>query len=113
VSELDERPEYCDGAPCRDCGVLTLPPAGGPAEYYMVRDDLWAEAGMGRWDGYLCVGCLEVRLGRTLCAADFHDSWVEAPGVNALDPPARFAWSHRTGRLADRLRREIEAANDP
>jgi hypothetical protein len=35
----------------------------------MVRNDVWHDAGMG--DGYLCVGCVELRLGRRLEAHDF------------------------------------------
>jgi hypothetical protein len=35
----------------------------------MVHDHLWKLAGMG--DGYLCIGCLELRLGHSLCATDF------------------------------------------
>lgn len=37
----------------------------------MVHNDLWADAGMA--DGYLCVGCLESRLGRCLRSEDFPD----------------------------------------
>jgi hypothetical protein len=46
----------------------------------MVKDDVWAAAGMPPYDetqepgergGYLCIGCLEARLGRTITRADF------------------------------------------
>ena len=56
--------------PCRDCGDPTLP-EDGPSEFYMVRDELWALAGAG--DRYLCIGCLEGRLGRRLAREDFSD----------------------------------------
>ena len=35
----------------------------------MVLDTVWLKAGMS--DGYLCIGCLEKRLGRMLTARDF------------------------------------------
>ena len=47
-----------------------------PAEYYAVHDALWSEAcavepALPGESGMLCIGCLEARLGRELCAADF------------------------------------------
>jgi hypothetical protein len=89
-------------APCGDCGVDTLAPATSPpsgrAEYYMIHDHLWATA--GGIQGFLCIGCLEIRLGRQLTAADF-----SLTGVNDLSiaDTQRFAWSWRTARLVDRL----------
>lgn len=41
-----------------------------PHERYMLLPEIWAAAGMG-WDGYLCIGCCERRLGRRLTRADF------------------------------------------
>jgi hypothetical protein len=64
--------------PCADCGEDTLS-KNGPHEHYMVRDELWALFGAG--DGYLCVGCLEGRLGRTLTHRDFKNSPANAPNV--------------------------------
>jgi hypothetical protein len=55
--------------PCVDCLVDTA--ARGVDEYYMVHNDVWAAAGMAPRGGMLCVGCLEVRLGRWLTAGDF------------------------------------------
>src|SRR5262249_51393385 len=52
---------------CIDCATDTL--ASG--EYYMVRDDLWAAAGMAPHGGMLCSPCLEHRIGRWLVDADF------------------------------------------
>jgi hypothetical protein len=71
--------------PCNDCGIDTLhiPNTDLPwancnlqrAEWYMVADDVWRTAGGNsrrcRRDGYLCIGCLERRLGRPLRGADF------------------------------------------
>jgi hypothetical protein len=84
---------------CADCevGTLTL------GERYMVHDDLWAQAWKGRAKAWqhrapgqmiLCIGCLEQRLGRELCAADFTD-------VPLNDPDCH----HMSARLLDRLRR--------
>jgi hypothetical protein len=43
-------------------------------EYYMVHDYIWEASGIG--EGILCIGCLENRIGRTLCAQDFIDALV-------------------------------------
>lgn len=58
---------YGDGsnAKCLDCDIHTVK-AG---EYYNVHDRIW-EAGGGE-DGFLCIGCLENRIGRTLVPEDF------------------------------------------
>ncbi len=64
---------------CYDCGVNTCPLEGG-REYYEVHDYLWMHdaraPGIGQADhgpeGYfLCVGCLEARVGRELKPGDF------------------------------------------
>lgn len=74
-----------EDALCADCGYAVtrwdntrphprfpdLPMPVWPWEWYMVRDELWAEAGMK--DGFLCVGCLEARIGRPLNRLDFPD----------------------------------------
>jgi hypothetical protein len=84
---------------CRDCRAHTLSTKHGvPSEYYMVDDRVWLDAGMEH-HGFLCIGCLETRLGRRLHCADFTD----AP-INSLDARwERYAWWWRTRRLADRL----------
>lgn len=41
------------------------------SEVYTVRDAVWAKAGMEADGGCLCIGCLEVRLGRKLNPKDF------------------------------------------
>lgn len=65
-------------APCHDCGEDTTPCLGqrgcrhvGRWEWYMVRDDVWPDV-----DGFLCIACLEQRLGRMLTADDFTDAHV-------------------------------------
>lgn len=96
-------------APCLDCGWLTCR-HDEPGEWYVVTDQVWRQAGMtdtrqwlsehpgapigpaGGLNHYLCIGCLEARLGRRLAPADF-------PGlpINLAD------WHRKTARLADRL----------
>ncbi|MUM18873.1 hypothetical protein BI330_19725 [Mycobacterium sp. CBMA 623] len=41
-------------------------------EYYMLQNDVWAQANPAI-DGNLCITCVEELLGRTLTAADFTD----------------------------------------
>jgi hypothetical protein len=68
----------------------------------MVHDRVWEEAWTGRlkpWhelpgQAVLCIGCLEQRLGRTLCARDFTDAMV-----NYLDKE----------NISERMRRRLEA----
>jgi hypothetical protein len=80
-----------EDALCADCSAPTC-----PGEWYMVVDGVWREAlAVGdRPDGgpvgFLCIGCLEARLGRRLVAADFAPLPVNEPS------PAD------TGRLATR-----------
>lgn len=51
---------------CKDCGTDT------DLEYYMVHNYLWKIAHNNKYeDGYLCVGCIEERLGRQLNKEDF------------------------------------------
>jgi hypothetical protein len=52
---------------CKDCGVDT------ELEYYMIHDYLWKIANNKHEDGFLCVGCIEERLGRQLNKKDFTD----------------------------------------
>jgi hypothetical protein len=63
---------------CADCGVNTIK----IGEWYMIRDDVWEQAWPGTANfadaehgqgNYLCVGCLEKRLGRELNSSDFLD----------------------------------------
>ena len=90
--------------PCKDCGINTLPIYGeARAEFYMVTNEIWAAVGAGQ--GFLCIGCLEARLGRILTPADF----IEC-GLNNLDTAdtPRYAWSYRTPRLTARLKGEAK-----
>jgi hypothetical protein len=101
--------------PCFDCEVEGIP-ATGEQEYYSVRDEIWAAAwrasssqqlilfdvdmdepadGVYRHGTFLCIGCLEQRIGRRLA----HDDFSDAP-INALHDDA---WSLHTSRLHDRM----------
>lgn len=92
-----------DQAPCRDCGASTAPrdSAGDIMdftwEWYVVWPRVWRKAvpDAGEIDygggGYLCVGCLEARLGRRLRPGDF------------ADVPANLPSALNTPRLQDRL----------
>lgn len=73
---------------CNDCGLDVV----AAAENYMVLDDVWTSAGLGIYEGLLCIGCLEDRLGRTLTPGDF----LACP-LNAN--PARW----QSPRLLDRM----------
>ena len=53
---------------CADCGIDTS--GTNTCEWYMVRDEVWIEAGMSD-KGFLCIGCLERRLGRLVEGQDF------------------------------------------
>jgi hypothetical protein len=95
------------GTSCIDCGMecLSLEP-GVRTEYYMVCDDIWAAAGMGHDDGYLCIGCIEHRLGRPLHRADFTHAHINDPSIS----DDLIAWSWRTDRLRSRLTAPAPAA---
>jgi hypothetical protein len=81
---------------CCDCGLGV----NVAREWYMVTPKVWEEAWAGRRKGWhnipgqsiLCIGCLEQRIGRTLCAQDFANAVVNDPEGDISD------------RLRDRLR---------
>jgi hypothetical protein len=54
-------------------------------EVYTVRDAVWRKAGMGDFDGCLCIGCLEKRIGRRLKPKDFIDHVFNSPGLPCTD----------------------------
>jgi hypothetical protein len=69
---------------CSDCGADTTPCTRkrgcrhkGRWEFYMAHHRLWRAAGAGK--GFLCIGCLELRLGRKLTARDFTCALINDP----------------------------------
>lgn len=64
---------------CVDCKRNTCP-RDQPGESYMVHDQLWASIGMAADGGFLCIECLERRLGRQLKHTDFTDAPANIPG---------------------------------
>ncbi|QSM01148.1 hypothetical protein SEA_NANOSMITE_124 [Mycobacterium phage Nanosmite] len=73
---------------CADCGVDT----GKINEFYFIRTDLWLSV-MPSIDGMLCVGCIEIRLGRRLVSTDFTNA-----SINSL------YHGRKSDRLVNRLR---------
>ena len=47
----------------------------------MIHNELWAQANP-QINGMLCIGCLEIRLGRTLTSEDFTDASINRPYRN-------------------------------
>lgn len=66
AEDRDLEPPTADLFVCMDCEVDTKK----IREYFMVEDDIWAE-NVPEHRGFLCVGCLEDRMGRELEANDF------------------------------------------
>lgn len=77
---------YFTAAPCGDCIRPTQ-----PDEIYMVHDAIWTAARAGY--GYLCIECLERRIGRQLARADFTSA------------PVNWQEGDRSPLLTDRLAR--------
>ena len=74
--------------PCLDCKVDTM----HIGEWYMVLPEVWEQAGLKYKDGYLCIGCLEERIGYVLCPEDFEDYPVNKGGLRPTHP---FEYSER------------------
>lgn len=62
-------------------------------EYYMIQDDLWKKVNPKK-KGMMCIGCVELKLGRTLTSGDFPDY-----PVNSLN------FFRQSERLVNRLTR--------
>lgn len=83
--------------PCLDCSVNTL----ALKEYYMVHPQLWERVVPNSdEEAFLCVGCMENRIGRKLVSTDFPD----VP-VNYLP--------NKSARLLDRLGRWFREFDGP
>lgn len=83
------RPDY-NNPNCGDCGVDTAP-KNGSCEFYMVTHAVWKEAQRDKAMYFLCIGCLEQRLGRLLTSDDFSDV------------PLNYINGRNSERLNDRL----------
>lgn len=79
--------------PCFDCMYETM-----VDEYYMVLDEIWEKAVGDEKLDFLCVSCLEKRIGRKLISVDF----TKAP-VNDTGHPY---FNIRSRRLIERMRNE-------
>jgi hypothetical protein len=78
--------------PCRDCAIDVIPMFGG-SEWYMVHEEVWQYAGMP--PGYLCIGCLEERIGRRLTPLDFTDAPINDPDPRDTERLASRKWLAR------------------
>lgn len=113
---------------CAACGADTT----ALGEYYMLVDTVWTRAARGG-ERSLCLGCVEVRLGRRLGPDDFADAPVNRwprmspgerrrshllglPGFVLSDADVPLYWSarflDRLG-LADRYARHLDRATLP
>ena len=72
---------------CLDCKVDT----GKAFEHYMLVDSVWTKIHNSKF-GMMCIGCVEVRLGRKLTRLDFNSSYVNNPKLHRM-----------SARLLDRL----------
>jgi hypothetical protein len=64
------------GCGCGDCGIDTIE----CGEFYMVCDEVWKQA-VADPKCFLCIECLERRLGRVLVPADFIECLLnKSPG---------------------------------
>lgn len=93
-----------EGARCRDCGKAVQPWVNGKPDFkrwdaYIVRDEVWAEARMGRkwFSGYLCTPCLTKRLGRKPIRDRELLAWIHSATKTKLR-------MHATKEYVDRLR---------
>jgi hypothetical protein len=94
---------------CLDCGIDTFPVGTGRpgrAEWYIVADPVWSAAGMivahvpEAYGQFLCIGCLEARIGRQLNTDDFPDLPIN--DASHADDPCH-AYTFRTPRLVARM----------
>ena len=57
--------------PCQDCTIDVYKSDG----VFMLEDNIWNSI-YPSTDGFLCIKCIEKRLGRELTKEDFNDSYV-------------------------------------
>lgn len=80
---------------CNDCGVNTAE----IGEFYMVNHELWQYVIPQKPDAFLCIECLETRLGRTLEPDDFLNAPINRTPLMFPSRPDM----ERSDRLKDRL----------
>ncbi len=87
--------------PCKDCKQETR------RDHYMVWPEVWCEAGMllGYHDPglFLCIACLERRLGRELRPWDFTDAPINNPRVSN-DVRAELLLSRLDGHAVNQIK---------
>ena len=96
---------------CTACNTVVLD-ADGFGEWYMVTDDIWNGAmpdDPGDMTLFLCIGCLEQRLGRRLTSADFTDAPLNAMGL--FLSTERLIDRLITPQVSPAMRRSITAMN--
>jgi hypothetical protein len=62
---------------------------------YMVYDRVWTAAGMPPRLGFLCIACLELRLGRELTVDDLTTAPINDPRPNDVGRPAQIKGERR------------------
>lgn len=80
---------------CLVCGDETTFRADKQDEWYMIRDALWLKANPND-DGKMCIGCVELKIGRRLRPKDFRP----AP-VNRVEFKGRVVSKRLVRRLLD------------
>ena len=73
---------------CLDCKIDT----GGLKEFYIVKDEVWLNAVPDK-RGYLCIGCLEKRLGRQLTYDDFTVALINAMNWHNRSASSERLWA--------------------
>jgi hypothetical protein len=97
----EDAPVEIRDAWCHDCNWPTAAQDQVDRwEWYMVDKHTWkAATGGDEFVRFLCIGCLEARLGYHLIPQDFRDLPIN---TEAHDGPKAYSW--RTDRLKDRLK---------
>ena len=113
VDEHDRQHEKVGPSLCLDCSAVVLDEDGG-GEWFMVDDDVWNavmpdDPGDMTW--FLCIGCLEQRLGRQLTSADFTDAIANAMSL-LVSSTDRLVDRLTSPELSPAMRRSIDAMRD-
>jgi hypothetical protein len=126
VNKIDLRGLLPESWACVDCGINTAPGLFGRArmeqalalnwndhgikqtvddlsEVYTVKPTIWKASRMKDMGGCLCIGCLEMRLGRNLIPRDFlrNHPLNSLPGTERLLTRRRRPVTGRWGSMAE------------